>query len=147
MEEVKKEVENFLEKMSFPSTVSVESGEDDSFRVAIQTEDARFLIGAGGEMIQHLDSVLRRVIQKKIPDAPKFFIDVNEYRQRRTELLKEDARNFAKQVRLYRKEITMDPMPAHERRIIHTVLSEYPDIVTESVGEEPERRIVIKPYQ
>lgn len=145
MEEIKKEIEIFLEKMTFLASVSVENAEIGVFRMAIETEDARFLIGAGGEMIAHLDVLVKRVIQKKNPDAPKFFLDVNGYRQKKTELLREDAKNFAKLVQLYRKEKILDPMPAYERRIIHSALSEYPDIITESVGVEPDRRIIIRP--
>ncbi len=147
MEQLKQEVENFFHKMTCPSSVSLQADADGVLRISVQTDNARFLIGSGGETIACLDSLLKRLIQKKIPDAPQFFIDINDYRQKRFELLKEDAKNFAKQVRLYRKEVTLDPMPALERRVIHTTLSEYPDIVTESVGSGLERRIVIKPFQ
>jgi spoIIIJ-associated protein len=147
MEDIRKEVEFFLQKMTFPAIVSVQEHEEGIARVAVQTEDARFLIGAGGEMIGCLDALIKKVIQKKIPTAPRFFIDINDYRQKKVVLLQEDARNYAKLVMLYRKEKVLDPMPAYERRIIHSALSEYSDIRTESVGEEPERHIVIKPNQ
>lgn len=145
MEEIKKEVENFLEKMSFPAAVSVQHDESGCVRVTIETDDARFLIGAGGEMIGHLETMIKRIIQKKYPSAPRFFIDVNDYRRKKTELLKEDAKNYAKLVLLYRKEKILDPMPSYERKIIHEALSEYPDITTESIGLEPNRKIIIRP--
>ena len=147
MEHLQKETEQFLEKMTFPSSVSVAEGPDGVFRINIQTEDARFLIGAGGEMIGYLESILKRILLKKMPEETKFYIDINDYRERRFDFLKEDAKNFAKQARLYRREVILDPMPSFERRIVHLVLSEYPDITTESVGEGSERRIVIKPHQ
>lgn len=147
VDEIKKETENFLEKMTVQGSVSVSDEGDGGSRIAITTDDARFLIGSGGEMIECLNALIRKIIQKKNPTAPRFFIDVNDYLQRRTDALKEDAKNFAKRVRLYRKEVVLDPMSRFERRIIHSTLSEYPDITTESIGLEPERRIVIKPFQ
>lgn len=145
-EEMQKEIKTFLEKMTFPAAV-VTSEDNGATRIAIYTDDARFLIGSGGEIITVLDSMLKKIIQRKFPQAPRFFIDVNDYRQKKIEFLREDAKNFAKLVRMYRREKVLDPMPSFERRVVHSALSEYPDIITESIGEEPKRRIVIKPNQ
>ncbi|MEK7636562.1 MAG: R3H domain-containing nucleic acid-binding protein [Patescibacteria group bacterium] len=147
MDEIKKEVENFLEKMTFPSEVLVSEDSKEGFKISIHTNDGGLLIGFGGETITSIIALVKKIVQKKFPDAPRFFLDINDYRQRKRELLMEDAKNFAKQVRLYRKEVVLHPMSSFERRIIHTVLSEYPDIITESIGIDPERRIVIRLYQ
>ncbi len=147
MENIKNEVTQFLEKMTFPSVVMAVDTAEDGISILVTSPDGRFLIGSRGEVISCLDMLVKKIILKKYPNAPKFLLDINEYRQRKFESLKEDAKNFAKQVRLYRKEIALTPMPSFERRVIHSALSEYPDIVTESVGVEPNRRIVIKPYQ
>ena len=60
--------------------------------------------------------------------------------------LKQDVKAAAKEVRLYKKEVPLRPMSSFERRIVHLLLAEYPDITTGSIGEEPDRKVVIKPY-
>lgn len=75
-----------------------------------------------------------------------FTIDINDYRMKRLEDLKQDVKAAAKEVRLYRKDVPMRFMSSFERRIVHLLLEEYPDITTESIGQEPGRRVVIKPY-
>ena len=72
-------------------------------------------------------------------------LDINDYHKKRIEEVKDLARMHAQRVRYFKKDIEMRPMNSYERRIVHTVLQEYPDIETESVGAGLERRVVIKP--
>ena len=146
MDEIKKEVEIFFEKITFPSDVSVSKDSEGGFKISVCNNDGRLLIGFGGETIAHITTLVKKIVQKKFPDAPRVFLDINDYRERKLELLKEDAKNFAKQVRLYRREFVLRPMSSFERRVIHATFSEYPDIITESVGIDPGRRVVIRPY-
>ena len=144
MDEIKKEVEIFFEKITFPSHVSVSEDLEGGLKISVCNDDGRLLIGFGGETIAHITALVKKIVQKKFPDAPRFFLDINDYRERKRDLLREDAKNFAKQVRLYRKEVVLPSMSSFERRVIHATLSEYPDIITESIGIDPDRRIVIK---
>ena len=64
----------------------------------------------------------------------------------RLEDLKQDVKNAAREVRTYHREAPLRPMSSFERRIVHLLLAEYPDITTESIGEDAERRVIIKPY-
>jgi spoIIIJ-associated protein len=73
-------------------------------------------------------------------------IDISGYKKKKIEYLKELARSIADEVSLTKKEIILDPMPSFERRIIHLELASRPDVTTESIGKEPKRRVVIKPY-
>ena len=119
-----------------------------SFYVNIITPDARLLIGARAENLFALEHLIKLMTGKEIKDGerPRFFLDINGYRLHEIEALREEAKQVAKKVRLYRKELVLKPMSAFERRIIHMVLAEYPDITTESIGEGEKRRVVIKPY-
>ncbi|MFH1451313.1 MAG: R3H domain-containing nucleic acid-binding protein, partial [bacterium] len=72
-------------------------------------------------------------------------IDINNYKKGKADYLKEMAREVADEVSLTKKEKWLSPMPAYERRIVHMELSLRPGVVTESHGEGPERRIVVKP--
>lgn len=114
--------------------------------INVVTYDARLLIGPRGESLFALEYLLKRMLEKEMGEAPKFFLDINGYRLHHVEALKEEAKQVAKKVRLYRKELMLKPMAPFERRIIHMTLAEYPDITTESVGEGERRRVVIKPY-
>ncbi|MDO8560898.1 MAG: R3H domain-containing nucleic acid-binding protein [bacterium] len=114
--------------------------------INIVANDARLLIGPGGESLFALEYLLKRMLEKEMGESPKFFLDINGYRLHQIETLKEEVKQMAKKVRLYRKEMVLKPMAPFERRIIHMALAEYPDITTESVGEGERRRVVIKPY-
>lgn len=104
------------------------------------------LIGERGNNLAALEHILKKILKKKYGDDIKFTLDINDYRLKRLEELKQDVKAAAKAVRLYQKEVPLRPMSSFERRIVHLLLAEYPDITTESIGEEPDRRVVIKPY-
>lgn len=148
MEQAKEKIKELLSIIGIEAEVEIkEAGAFSAPHLSIMTNDARFLIGHGGQNLFSLEHIVKRIIHKELGEAaPQFFIDVNGYRMNRVEELKEEARGVAKKVRLYRKEICLRPMNSFERRIIHTVLAEYPDITTESVGQDMNRAVVIKPY-
>lgn len=104
------------------------------------------LIGEQGWNLLALEHVLKKILKKKFGNEIRFTLDINDYRMQRLEDLKQDVKDAAKEVRMYRKDVALRPVSAFERRIIHLLLAEYPDITTESIGVEPYRRVVIKPY-
>ena len=71
---------------------------------------------------------------------------MNHYKEKKIKYLRELARSIANEVSLSKKEMALEPMPAYERRVIHMELAGRSDVTTESIGEEPERKVVIKPY-
>lgn len=104
------------------------------------------LIGERGATLASLEHILKKIVKKRYGEEQKFTLDINDYRMKRLEDLKQDVKNAARAVRMYKKDVPLRPMSAFERRIVHLLLAEYPDIATESIGLEPERRVVIKPY-
>ena len=144
---IKTELEKIISAMGFSALVQTdESYLGSTPRFNIVTEDAQFLIGGGGQTLFSLEYLVKRITQKKIPECTNFVLDINDYRLRGLEDLREEVRKIAKRVRLYRKEIRLKPMSSFERRIIHMTLAEHPDIVTESIGMDPERKVIIKPF-
>lgn len=118
-----------------------------SVLVSIYTpENARFLIGKNGQNLKSLEQVLRAMFLKKMTDADSIVVDVNDYKKSRTSYVVDLARQAVTRVRSTQKAEALLPMAAYERRIVHMELASYPDIATESIGNEPQRRIVIKPY-
>ena len=112
----------------------------------VVTDDARLLIGARAQNLWALEYLLKRIAARESSEAAGFFLDINGYRLHHLDELKTEAKSMAKRVRLYRTELALAPMPPFERRIVHMALAEYPDIITQSVGEGDTRRVVIKPY-
>ena len=134
-------------QMGFDGEVQVlETTENLQFTV--RTAEAGLLIGEGGENLIALNHLVRRMAEKKVGAVRlPFSVDVNAYQKQRREELKDLALMSAKRVRFFKKEVALRPMNSYERRIIHAALTEYPDIQTESQGEEPKRFVVIKPFE
>jgi spoIIIJ-associated protein len=120
--------------------------EDGIVNVHIRTdEDARFLIGKGGQNLSALEHVMRAVCYRQVGTAQRISVDVNDYRQERAQQLIESTRSAIARVRDTGQAQTMLPMTPAERRIVHTELASYTDVSSESIGEDPYRRVVIKP--
>ena len=115
--------------------------------VSIYTlENARFLIGKNGQNLKALEQVLRAMFLKKLEGVSNITVDVNDYRKSRMLQVVDTARQAVTRVRSAQKAEALLPMSPYERRIVHMELASCPDIATESIGTEPNRRIVIKPY-
>ena len=94
-------------------------------------------------LVNNLDCLMRLIAQKN--NLEPIFVDVNNYRKKRRDLIVELAKAAARKSLAEKKEISLPPMNAYERRIVHLELSSRPDIKTESIGEGRERYIVIRP--
>ena len=102
------------------------------------------MIGYKGKTIESLQSLLNAMLQREDEDYAKVFVEINGYKKQKEEKLKRLANKMADNVIRFRKPIKLEPMSAYERLIIHTELAPRSDVVTESIGEEPRRRVVIK---
>ena len=118
-----------------------------SLATSIHTPDhARLLIGKDGQNIRSLEQVLKAMFLKKITDVDNITVDVNDYKKSRASYVINVAREVITRVRSTQKAEALFPMSSYERRIVHMELAACPDIATESIGAEPNRRIVVKPY-
>ncbi|OGN08004.1 MAG: hypothetical protein A3C61_02105 [Candidatus Yanofskybacteria bacterium RIFCSPHIGHO2_02_FULL_39_10] len=118
-----------------------------SLLVSIYTpENARFLIGKDGQNLKSLEHVIRAMFIKKMNDLASIVLDVNDYKKSRSSYIVDIARQAVMRVRSTQKAEALLPMSSYERRIVHMELASYPDIATESIGADPQRRIVIKLY-
>lgn len=145
---IKKTTKELLQKMGFKkATVEVNKQKTSPILVvSVQVEDAGQLIGQSGANLNDLQRILRLLVSKQNVEVPLFLLDINGYREKREAFLKELGQEIADQVTKTKKSVMLQPMSSYERRIVHLELSERSDIVTESIGEGPERRVVIKPY-
>lgn len=139
-------IKELLEKMDFRGDVAVVDGEENLMFANIQSDEAGFLIGQGGENLSAMQHLARAIVNRRTaPDLVSFVVDVNNYRTNRLELLKEMALELASQAEREQQSKILEPMPPYERRFIHLVLKDFKGIKTESQGEGIDRRIVIKP--
>lgn len=125
----------------------VEEGDDDSRVVCDITikKDANIIIGQGGENLQALQHLARLLVRKKTDEIVKFVLDINSYKKDQEGSVIELAKEMAAQAVSEKKTVVMRPMSAYNRRLVHMLLSENKEVITESVGDDSERRIVIKP--
>lgn len=143
---VKEVLQELLSHMGISAEIEIQGSEEGTVIFNLKTADSGILIGSYGGNLSSLQYMARLLVYKKLKDAPVHFVlDVEGYKKSREEFLRELARQAAARVRETKESLLLKPMLAYERRVIHAELSELPDIATESVGEEPERRILIKP--
>ncbi len=112
--------------------------------VVIDSGESSHLIGYKGRTIEALQSTVNSILQKDTEENAKVFIEVNGYKKKKEETLKRLANKMADNVVRFKKVIKLEPMSAYERMIIHTEIAKRNDVITESVGVEPRRRVVIK---
>lgn len=152
---IEEHVRQLLNKMSFTDAAiscscSTEAMSSDGpaahLRVEIQSGDTgRLLIGSGGEHLLALQHIVRCVLHRCIEQRAYITVDVNGYEARRQQNLAYLAEEEAKKAIRTGRTIVLQPMRAHDRRSVHTALANRSDVRTESLGEEPNRRIVIRP--
>lgn len=135
----------FFQKTSFDIEIDWIKAEEQVVSVGIKTDMPQILIGEGGQTLSEIQRLLRLAMKKLFQDPFYLDLDINNYKKQKKEYLKELAKSAADEVALFKKEKELPPMPAFERRIIHTALSERSDVISESVGEGSDRRVVIKP--
>lgn len=134
-----------LEKIGVAAGVVVAENEDKSFKIDISGEDLGALIGFHGEGVSSLQLFLNLVAHKKIGEWRRVLVDIGGYRKEREQKLYELAQRAADRVRFLQTPVTLSPMPAFERRLVHLALGEEEGVETESIGEGWERRVVVKP--
>jgi spoIIIJ-associated protein len=111
--------------------------------VDIQGDDLSILIGRRSETLNALQYITSLIVGKELGQWVPLLIDVQGYRSRRERQLRQLARRMAEQAVLTGRRQVLEPMPANERRVIHLELRDHPQVATESVGEEPGRKVTI----
>jgi len=108
-------------------------------------DDLGMLIGRRGETLRNLQFIVRLILSRRLGVWPNLVLDVEGYKAKRVQALQALARRMADQVRQTRQMVVLEPMPAHERRIVHLALRDDPDVYTESTGEGENRKVQIIP--
>jgi len=140
------QVDSFLKGLFDRMDVEVSfniTEKDDSINVILTGKEPGALIGRRGETLDAIQHLTNYVINRSISGRVRINLDAENYRQRRNEALEHLASKTAGKVIKYRRNLTLDPMNAYERHVIHTALQENKQVSTFSVGSEPNRRVVV----
>jgi len=121
---------------------------DDTSKLDVTGDDAQkealgALIGRKGERLSALQHLVNLMLSRKMGAWTRVLVDVEDYRGRRERQLREISTRAAERVTETGKMLQLEPMPALERRWVHLALRNHPDVATQSIGEEPQRRVVI----
>jgi spoIIIJ-associated protein len=137
-----------MEHLGFDVDVEVDTGETNRLNVVgrgREKEALGALIGRKGERLSALQHLLNLMLSRRMGEWTRVLVDVEDYRGRRERQLRELAAKAAQRVTETGKMVQFEPMPALERRWLHLALRDDPNVATQSIGEEPERRVVVLP--
>lgn len=141
--QLKQLVSDLIHSLGLSGLVEVKTGH--RTLVAIASDDSKLLIGPGGEHLQSLNTLAKRIAEQKYgAQAASFLIDVNDYHESKLEGVREEARKHAQKARLFKHDVELPPQSAYERLVVHELFAEDPEIKTESAGEGKFRHIVLK---
>jgi spoIIIJ-associated protein len=142
---VKQITEDLLNRLEVVGSVSVDTDETGAFRVHIETEETGLLIGYHGQTLESFQIILGLLISKKLAAWQRVYVNVGDYREKREEALMHMAQRAAERSLAIRRPVELSNLSASERRIIHLTLSGDERVVTESIGEGLDRRLLVKP--
>lgn len=133
-----------LKDLGFTASIEVKTKEGVPTYIIYSDNDA-LLIGKNGKNLSAFSTIANQALKKEIKIPFKFIVDVSDYKEKHQKNLEFLARKVAKEVATTKVEAQLDSMNSYERRIVHNALAENKTVYTESIGDEPNRKVVIKP--
>lgn len=146
VEAIKELIKGIVTDMGLTVNMEVKKRED-SLNITLYTDNNAVLIGKNARTLDALTTVIKQSLYKDLGESYKFVLDIGEYKQKREWNLEKMAKSIAREVAKTKLEAKLEPMNSYERRIIHNTLGQNKKVYTESVGEEPNRCVVIKPKE
>jgi len=145
-----KTVSELLAKMKIEAKLSISYGEADEegrrpVCVELHGDDLGILVGRRAEILNALQYIVNLIVSKQLERWVQIVVDVEGYRSRHEVQLRKMARQMAGQAVQTGKRQVLEPMSAADRRIIHLELRDHPDVTTQSIGEEPARKVTVVP--
>ena len=141
---LKKLIKSLLKDMGFDVEIEITVNNDTPTYRLYSTNDA-LLIGKDGKNLKALTTVVNAILTKGINTNYRFLIDVSDYKEKNDRRIERLAKKLAREVKMTKVEVKMDSMNSYQRRLVHNILNNNKYVYTESVGEEPNRCVVIKP--
>ena len=145
LKKAEKILKEFFKKTTFDIDFELKQASDGAIEAELKTEEPQVWIGEQGKTLAALQNVLGRILRQQLGEHVYLHVDINQYKKNKEQYLREAAREIADRVALDKNEKALSAMSSYERRIIHMELADRVDIKTESIGQSPDRRVVIKP--
>ena len=140
---IKETISKITKLMNAESNLEVRR-RDNSISVTIFSDNNSILIGKNGKNVAALQLIIRQMVNTKLKEHLSIVIDVGNYKEKRVKSIEALAKRLAREAHKTKTEVTMDSMNSYERRIVHSALADDKYVYTESIGEEPNRKVVIK---
>jgi spoIIIJ-associated protein len=146
LEKIKRILKKSIELICLGEEVKIDM-DSKELKLSVHGEDLGIAIGRDGKNMQALEYIINLISRRKKLVDRKVTIDIKDYRKKRIEKIKKTAIYMAKKAINEGRKIALKPMGAYERKIIHNVLSEFKNVTTRSIYDEPNRRIIIYPIK
>jgi len=146
-EEIKKYIKNYITNIdkSFKIDIKSEVNEkEDIIKVTLVSNNNPILIGKDGKNLESLQTLIRNSIRNQIGIDIKINIDASDYKKKKEQNFEREIKKLIKEVLKTHVDVKLDPMNSYKRRIIHNLVSNYKNLKTESIGQEPERYTIIQ---
>ena len=140
---IKETISEILKLMGIETNFEVRR-RDKSISIKLFSNNNAILIGKNGRTIGALQTIIRQIVSNQINEKLSILLDVENYKEKKEKNIEYLAKKTAREVAKTKVEVTMDSMNSYERRIVHSVLANDKYVYTESIGEEPNRCVVIK---
>ena len=147
LEYAKKLLKDIVEGMGVKDVIVESQRKDNYIKFTLHSSDNSILIGKNGRTLSSLQNLIRSSISNQIGIYVNIILDVENYKVKQEHNIERLAKKLAKEVLRTKEPIAMDSMNSYERRLVHNALSNFKGITSDSEGEEPNRRIVIKPVE
>lgn len=146
-DEIIESIKEFIDTIGKYLEVDIKSDitiSDEIIKVNLSSNNSASLIGKNGKMLNSIQIILKKFIEVNISTQLKLNIDIENYKERKMEILEKNIRNIIKEVQTTKIDVKLDEMNSYERRIVHNLVSEFENVTSESEGVAPHRYVVIK---
>lgn len=140
---IKDTINEIISKMNTEANLEVRR-RDNSISITIFSDNNAILIGKNGKNVSALQLLIRQMVNSNLKEPLSIIIDVGNYKEKRARNIEYLAKKLAREAYKTKTEITMDSMNSYERRLVHSALADDKYVYTKSIGEEPNRKVVIK---
>jgi spoIIIJ-associated protein len=144
LDTIERVTQEFLGKLGAEGEIKVEAAQEGEVSINVTLQEPQLFIGERGQTLSEIAHVLKALIRRKLQEPVRLTLDINDYQKNKEQYLRELARTAADEVALLKIDKELPAMTSADRRIVHLELAERQDVVSESVGEGPERRVVIR---
>lgn len=146
-EEINKMIDKTITELGNLMNIKIDSEvllKEDVYNITLVSDNNSILIGKDGKTLNSIQTIIRQAIKNKINLGIKINLDVANYKLKRMRNIEREVRTIAEEVSKSKLDASLDPMNSYERRLVHSMIDEFKNLTTESVGEGRERHVIIK---